>query len=187
MPGILARVAGLVARMRSLYHGLLRRDDIESKMLDEFRHHIEMRSADLVRQGVEPGEAARRAHVEFGHMDSHRERARASRGLHLFDQARFSWIDVKLALRMLVKHPLLTVAAVLALAVGIPVGLAPAHLAQAIEAPLPGDTTTASAQFATGIRSRWAFPRLATRSSGSGPNGWRASPRSPHFERRRTT
>jgi predicted permease len=108
-------------------------------MLDEFRHHIEMRSADLVRQGVEPGEAARRAHVEFGHMDSHRERARASRGLHLFDQARFSWIDVKLALRMLVKHPLLTVAAVLALAVGIPVGLAPAHLAQAIEAPLPGD------------------------------------------------
>jgi predicted permease len=139
VPGILALVAGLVARMQSLSDGLRRRDDIESKMRDEFRHHIEMRSADLVRQGVEPGEAARRAHVEFGHIDSHREHARAARGLQLFDQARFSWIDVKLALRMLVKHPLLTVAAVLALAVGIPVGLAPAHLAQAIEAPLPGD------------------------------------------------
>jgi hypothetical protein len=40
---------------------------------------------------------------------------------------------------MLGTHPLLTVAAVLALAVGIPVGLAPGHLARAIEAPLPGD------------------------------------------------
>ena len=108
-------------------------------MLDEFRHHIEMRSADLVRRGVEPGEAARRANLEFGHVESHREHARAARGLHLFDQVRFSWIDVKLALRMLVKHPLLTFAAVAALAVGIPVGLAPAHLAHAIEAPLPGD------------------------------------------------
>lgn len=139
MPGISTLVAGLVARIRSLYRGLRRRDDIESEMRDEFRHHIEMRTAALVSQGVESGEAARRAHVEFGHVDSHRERARASRGLHLFDQVRFSWTDVKLSLRLLVKHPLLTIAAVLALAVGIPVGLAPAHLARAVEGPLPGD------------------------------------------------
>ena len=84
-------------------------------------------------------EAARRAHVEFGHIETHRAAARAARGLRVFDLARFSWIDVRLGLRMLVKHPWLTTAAVLALAIGIPTGLAPVHLARAIEAPLPED------------------------------------------------
>ena len=48
-----------------------------------------------------------------------------------------SLLDVKLGLRMLVKHPGLTAVAVFALAIGIPVGLAPWHLVNAIEAPLP--------------------------------------------------
>lgn len=48
-----------------------------------------------------------------------------------------SSIDVKLALRMLVKYPGLTGVAVFALAIGIPTGIAPLHVANAIEAPLP--------------------------------------------------
>ena len=59
--------------------------------------------------------------------------------LDSFAQLRFSWLDVKLGLRMLVKYPMLNLAAVFALAVGIPVGLAPSHLARALDAPLPGD------------------------------------------------
>src|SRR5262245_33300012 len=51
----------------------------------------------------------------------------------------FSWLDLKLDLRTLPKHPMLNLAAVFALAVGIPVGLAPSHLARSLEAPLPGD------------------------------------------------
>ena len=54
-------------------------------------------------------------------------------------QLRWSWLDVRLGLRLLRKHPILNLAALFALAVGIPVGLAPGHLARAIEAPLPGD------------------------------------------------
>jgi putative ABC transport system permease protein len=53
--------------------------------------------------------------------------------------ARVSWLDVKLGLRMLRKHPAMTLAALFALAVGIPVGLAPMHLAHALEASLPED------------------------------------------------
>ena len=41
---------------------------------------------------------------------------------------------------MLIKHPLLSLAAICALSVGIPVGLAPAHVPRAVEAPLPGVT-----------------------------------------------
>jgi putative ABC transport system permease protein len=57
----------------------------------------------------------------------------------MLGQPTFSWLDVKFGVRMLVKHPMLNLAAVFALAVGIPVGLAPSHLARALEAPLPGD------------------------------------------------
>ena len=50
-----------------------------------------------------------------------------------------SWLDVKLGLRKLVKHPGLTLVAVFALAIGIPVGMYPTHLANVMEAPLPVD------------------------------------------------
>lgn len=48
-----------------------------------------------------------------------------------------SWLDAKLGIRMLGKHPGLTSVALFALAIGIPVGLAPWHLFRAMEAPLP--------------------------------------------------
>lgn len=49
----------------------------------------------------------------------------------------FSLLDVKLGARMLLKHPLITVVSVISLAVGIPMGLAPTHALDALEAPLP--------------------------------------------------
>lgn len=48
-----------------------------------------------------------------------------------------SLLDVKLGLRMLMKNPGLTLAAGFALAVGIPVGLAPGHGARVFETPPP--------------------------------------------------
>jgi putative ABC transport system permease protein len=50
-----------------------------------------------------------------------------------------AWLDVKLGLRMARKQPTLTVVAVFALAIGIPLGLVPFHLAQALTARLPFD------------------------------------------------
>jgi putative ABC transport system permease protein len=51
----------------------------------------------------------------------------------------FSWLDLKLGLRMLVKQPGLTLVAVFALSVGIPASLLPWHAYQVFEAPLPFD------------------------------------------------
>lgn len=133
-------MARSIARVRSLLRAALHRDDVESEIRAELEHHLEMRTADLVRSGLSETDAAHQARREFGHIDTHRADARASRGFHLLDRIVFSWLDVKLAVRMLVKHPLLSLAAVFALAVGIPVGIAPTHLAKAVEAPLPGDT-----------------------------------------------
>ena len=48
-----------------------------------------------------------------------------------------SWVEVKLGLRMLSKHPGLAVASTFALAVGIPVGLAPDQVVDGVMANLP--------------------------------------------------
>lgn len=129
-----------MAWCRSMVDGLLRRNRIEADMREEFRTHIEMRTDDLVARGMSQAEASRRAHVEFGHVESHRAAARAARGLRWVDRLRFSWVDVRLGLRMMVKHPGLTLVAMVALALGIPTGMAPMHLAEALDRPLPEDS-----------------------------------------------
>jgi len=134
-----ASAAGLLARARSMYRAVVHRAEVELEMREEFQHHLAERTDALVREGLEPNAADRQARREFGHQGTHRAQAREAMGLASFTQLRFSWLDVKLGLRMLPKHPMLNLAAVFALAVGIPVGLAPSHLARALEAPLPGD------------------------------------------------
>jgi predicted permease len=62
-----------------------------------------------------------------------RSNRRASR------QPLVSWLDVKLAVRMLAKHPMLTAVAALALGLGIPASLTPTHVWHAFMAPLPFD------------------------------------------------
>jgi hypothetical protein len=56
----------------------------------EFRLHMELRAHDLVRGGLTPTEAARRARREFGSTESFKDRGRHARGLRWFDSLRFS-------------------------------------------------------------------------------------------------
>ena len=141
MPGMphWASVAGWLARARALHRGLFHRAEVEREMREEFQHHLAERADHLVRGGLSPEVADAQARREFGHQATHRAEARKALGLGSLAQLRCSWLDVKLALRLLPKHPMLNLAAVFALAVGIPVGLAPSHLARALVAPLPGD------------------------------------------------
>lgn len=109
----------IIARARSLWHGVRRRSDVEADMNEEFRLHVELRAQDLVRSGLTPAEASRRAHLEFGSAERHKDEARASRGLRRIDALRFSWLDVRLGLRLLVKHRGLTIVGSLAMAFAI--------------------------------------------------------------------
>jgi hypothetical protein len=122
-----------------MYRGLRRGAEVERELREEFQHHLDERVDDLVRSGLTRDAAEKRARREFGHQGTHRAEAREAMGLASFSQLRFTWDDARIGLRMLRKHPMLNLAAVFALAVGIPVGLAPSHLARALEAPLPGD------------------------------------------------
>jgi predicted permease len=112
----------LLARIRSLLHGVRRGDALNDDMEAEFRLHMELRAEDLVRAGSTPAEAARRARLEFGSAPSFRDRGREARGLRAFDSLRISMLDLRLGARMLVKHPALSVIATIAVAFAIAVG-----------------------------------------------------------------
>ena len=112
----------IIARARSLWRGVRRTEAVNAEMNEEFRLHMELRAADLVRSGMSSAEAARQARLEFGSAEHYKDVGREARGLRAFDSLRFSVLDLKLGGRMLVKHPALTVVATIAVAFAIAVG-----------------------------------------------------------------
>ncbi len=104
----------MLKRLRSFFRVLRFRDDFEKGMTEELRFHIEQYIADLVRSGASPQEAARRARIEFGSLNSVREDCREARGLHPFDEL---GRQLRHAGRTLRKTPRFTATALVTLAV----------------------------------------------------------------------
>jgi putative ABC transport system permease protein len=115
-------IAQLMARARSFGRGIFRTQRVDAELREEFRLHVELRAADLVRAGMTPADAARKARAEFGSTEDHVEKTRRARGLAWFDEMRFSWLDLKLGGRMLVKYPVLTIVGGFSMAFAIWVG-----------------------------------------------------------------
>ena len=115
-------LSGFIARVRSLWKGMTDGDSIDTEMQAEFEHHMAMRAADLMKSGVAPDEALRRARAEFGGAYNQKEAGRDARGLRWFDAFRISWLDVKLGARMAYRYPGLTIVGALAMGVAIAIG-----------------------------------------------------------------
>jgi predicted permease len=102
--------------IRFRLRALVRRDAIEHEIDREMELHVEMETARLVRDGVAPGEAQRRARVAFGGRQRFREETRDqvhSRGLDEIGQ------DIRYAVRTFRKTPSFTLTVILTMALGI--------------------------------------------------------------------
>src|SRR5690242_4415846 len=95
---------------------LFRRKNVESELENELRTHFEHEVAKLVRAGLPPQEAARRARLALGGFEQIKEDCREARGTRLLEGC---WQDLRYGLRMLKKSPAFTSIALFILAVGI--------------------------------------------------------------------
>ena len=107
--------------MVGFFRKLRLRRRLEREMRDEIAFHLEARTADLVRSGVPPATAQRRARLEFGGAEQYKERLR--------DTRRLGWIedfirDLTYACRNIRRAPLFALSAAGAIALGIGVNTA---------------------------------------------------------------
>ena len=107
----------MFARLRALVRALTARRDFETGLTEELGFHIEQYTEDLVRSGMSPEEARRRAHMEFGGINTVKEDCREARGLMGFDALER---ECRYAARQLWRNPGFagTVVLTLALAIG---------------------------------------------------------------------
>ena len=106
----------LLTHLRSWLKWVVKRRRLETDLEAEVQFHLDSYAGDLVRSGIPAAEAMRRARIEFGGIESHKDAIRASIGLRWWDDL---WGDLQYGTRILCKSPGFTAIAVVSLALAI--------------------------------------------------------------------
>ena len=100
----------------SRVHNAFRSDRLDQDLRDELEFHIETRTEELIRSGVDPKDAAYTARRAFGNALAVRERSRETK---LMPRLESLWQDVRFGVRTLRKDRTVTAAAVVTLSLAI--------------------------------------------------------------------
>jgi hypothetical protein len=97
-------------------HRLFRKQQSEKQLGAELRDHLERQISDYIASGMTPQEARRRAHLDFGGLESIKQQTRESR------RGNFVEIlvqDARYGSRILSKNPVYAATVIIILALGI--------------------------------------------------------------------
>ena len=102
--------------LRYRWRSLFRREAVEADMNEELQEHFERQVEKHLKDGLTRGEAIRLARLEFGGNEQLKEECRDARGTNLIESF---FQDIRYALRILARTPVITCVAILSLALGI--------------------------------------------------------------------
>lgn len=97
-------------------HRLFRKQEAEKHLDAELRNHLDRQISDYIVAGMPPEEARRRAHLDFGGLESIKQQTRESRRGHSLETL---FLDLRYAIRNLLKDRRFAMVAIFALALGI--------------------------------------------------------------------
>jgi predicted permease len=106
----------VLAPIRSWWKALAHRSQTDREVEDELQFHLDAHAQHLVESGLSREEAVRQAKVEFGRVDVQKEKYRTAIGLRPLHEI---GSDIRYGIRSLYRHPSVSIAGILSLALGI--------------------------------------------------------------------
>src|SRR5579863_8444350 len=104
------------ARLISIARFLFRRQRVEQDLDAELRYHVDRQTELNLARGMTPEAARREAVLSVGAVESLKDDCRDERTGRFFESL---WQDVRYGMRVLLKNPAFSLAAILTLALGI--------------------------------------------------------------------